>query len=207
MTPTPAAPPPTRPADASLPPTQRPLPPRRIAVWHVASLALLLTLSTTVPAGQAIGQTGSGSTAAARAGGNAEGVDTALAYCSNLADAASDARFARKAARLRALEGEVEDRLKALEKKRAEYQEWLDKRQRFLAMAQQNVVSIYTAMRPDAASEQLAAMDDLTAAAIIARLSARSASAVLNEMETEKAARIATIMSGMARGNDERSEG
>ncbi|GAB5375472.1 MAG: hypothetical protein AcusKO_19340 [Acuticoccus sp.] len=206
MTPTPAAPPPTRPADASLPPTQRPLPPRRIAVWHVASLALLLTLSTTVPTGQASGQTGADGTTAS-AGGNAEGVDTALAYCSNLADAASDARFARKAARLRALEGEVEDRLKALEKKRAEYQEWLDKRQRFLAMAQQNVVSIYTAMRPDAASEQLAAMDDLTAAAIIARLSPRSASAVLNEMAIEKAARIATIMSGMARGSDERSEG
>lgn len=201
MTPTPAAPPPTRPAETSQPPVPRPVPPRKVLFWHAAMLSLALTLTTAVPAGRAVGQVN------AAISSPAPGVDTALAYCSNLADAASDARFTRKVARLQALENELEKRLEALEKKRAEHQEWLDKRQRFLALAQQNVVSIYTAMRPDAASEQLAAMDDITAAAIIARLTPRSASAVLNEMATDKAARIATIISGMARENDDRSEG
>ena len=93
----------------------------------------------------------------------------------------------------------------ALETKRAEYEDWLERRQRFLERAQQNLVSIYSGMQPEAASEQLAAMDELTAAAIVAKLSPRAASAVLGEMQTEKAARIATIMSGLARESD-RSE-
>jgi len=194
MTPSPAAPPPLRPASES--PPGRPVPPLRPWRWHASVLAGLLTVATTVPAGVAIGQTG-----------EQDGVDTALAYCTNLADAAADARFAKKAAKLTALEADVEARLAALEEKRAEYEAWLKRRQDFLDRAQENLVSIYTAMRPDAASEQLAAMDVLTAAAIIAKLTPRSASAVLNEMTTEQAAKIATIMSGMTRENDDRSNG
>lgn len=192
MTPTPAAPPPLRPASEQ--PPRRPLPPTRPSRWHVAALACLLTVATTVPVGHAIGQTGRPQ----------DGLDTAIAYCTNLADKAADARFAKKAAKLAELEGQVEARIKALEAKRAEYQDWLDRRQRFLDRAQESLVSIYTAMRPDAASEQLGAMDETTAAAIIAKLSPRSASAVLNEMATEKAARIATILSGMGREKDRR---
>ncbi|MEM0908931.1 MAG: MotE family protein [Pseudomonadota bacterium] len=136
-----------------------------------------------------------------------DGVDTALAYCTNIADEAADARFAKKAAKLKLMEDQIDSRLAALEKKRAEYQEWLERRERFLEQAQEGLVSIYSTMRPDAASEQLAAMNELTAAAIVAKLAPRAASAVLNEMETEKAARIATIMAGLARPNDDRGNG
>ncbi len=193
MTNTPASPPPLRPASEG--PPNRPPTKTRPARWQVAALACLLTVSTAVPAGHAIGQTG-----------EQDGLDTAIAYCTNLADAASDARFAKKAAKLTELEAQVQSRIEALEAKRIEYEMWLDRRQRFLDRAQESLVSIYTAMRPDAASEQLGAMDETTAAAIIAKLSPRAASAVLNEMATDKAARIATILSGMGRESD-RSKG
>ncbi|MEM8663539.1 MAG: MotE family protein [Pseudomonadota bacterium] len=150
-----------------------------------------MTLASTVPSGVVVAQAN-----------QVDGVDTAIAYCTNLADEASDARFARQAAKLEAMEAAVQDRLSALEAKRAEYQSWLERRQAFLDRAQDSLVSIYAGMRPDSASEQLAAMDELTAAAIVAKLAPRAASAVLNEMATDKAARLATIMSGMAREND-----
>ena len=128
-----------------------------------------------------------------------DGADTAAAYCSNLADEANDARFARKLARLKEAEAKIDDRLLALERKRAEYEEWLKRREDFLAMAHESLVAIYSGMRPDAASEQLAAMGEITAAAVIARIEPRTASAILNEMETTKAARLASIMAGMSR--------
>lgn len=194
MTPPPAAPPPLRPAAGA--PSGRPQPPRRPFAWQVAALTGLFMVATTVPTGVAIGQTS-----------GADGLDTALSYCTNLADAAADARFAKKAARLEMLRGEVVERLEALEEKRAEYEAWLERRERFLARAQESLVSIYAGMRPDAASEQLAAMDETTAAAIVAKLSPRAASAVLNEMDTETAARIATIMAGLSRQDDTRGAG
>lgn len=131
-----------------------------------------------------------------------EEAQAAAAYCTNLAEAAEDARFTLKLNRIRAAEEKVDERLAALEAKRAEYQEWLEKRQTFLDLARDNLVAIYSGMRPDAASEQLAAMNELTAAAVIARIEPRTASAILNEMETDKAARIATIMAGLARDQD-----
>ena len=195
MTPCPAtSPPPPRPT-ASYPP-HRPRPQGRVLR---ASLAAALFAATVLPAGRAIAQS------PAQAGG--DGVDTALAYCTNLADAAADARFARKASRLKELEEDVERRLMALEEKRAQYEDWLERRQRFLDRAQQNLVSIYSGMEPESASAQLAAMDELTAAAIVAKLAPRTASAVLGEMQTDKAARIATIMSGLARESDRSNAG
>lgn len=124
--------------------------------------------------------------------------DAAATYCTNLADAAADARYARQLAALRAAEDEVRKRLEALEQKRLEYEDWLEKRQVFLALAEDNIVTIYAGMRPEAASEQLAAMDEATAAAIIAKSEPRTAAAILNEMEAEKAARLAIIVAGLS---------
>lgn len=130
--------------------------------------------------------------------------DTAVAYCGNLADAAADARYARKLARLKELEAGIEDRLAALEKKRAEYEDWLKKRERFLSIADDGLVAIYSGMRAEAASEQLAAMDEVTAASVIAKVQPRTASAILNEMDPDKAARLATIVAAMSQ--DERQQ-
>jgi flagellar motility protein MotE (MotC chaperone) len=115
-------------------------------------------------------------------------------YCTNIADAAADARFAWQKQTLATLEQEIEERIKVLEQKRAEYEEWLRRRNEFLAKADESIVAIYSRMRPDAAALQLANMNDDVAAAIIAKLNPRSASAVLNEMEPARAAQLTNIL-------------
>lgn len=132
----------------------------------------------------------SGSAVAQQSDGEAKG----NAYCANIADAAADARFALQKEALAKMEKEIEGRLKILEAKRAEYEEWLRRRNEVLQKADETLVSIYSRMRPDAAALQLANMEDEIAAAIIARLNPRSASAVLNEMEPARAAQLANII-------------
>jgi flagellar motility protein MotE (MotC chaperone) len=44
--------------------------------------------------------------------------------------------------------------------------EWVKRREEFLKKADQSVVAIYSQMRPDAASQQIAAMNPEAAAAI-----------------------------------------
>jgi len=133
--------------------------------------------------------------------------EAALAYCTNLADDAADARFALQLSRLRAAEAAIEERLAELDRKRSEYEEWLERRQEFMKLAEENLVEIYAGMRPDAASAQLAEMNELQAAAVIAKVAPRTASAILNEMEAEKAARLATIIAGLTRDPSTRTAG
>ena len=115
-------------------------------------------------------------------------------YCANMADAAADARFVLQKAELAKMEKELEGRLKILEAKRAEYEEWLRRRDEVLTKADETVVAIYSRMRPDAAALQLINMEEEIAAAVIARLNPRVASAVLNEMEPARAAQLANII-------------
>jgi flagellar motility protein MotE (MotC chaperone) len=135
------------------------------------------------------------------------GEDTAAAYCGNLADAAQDARFQRQLTRLKEMQSDIDGRLAALEEKRVEVEDWLKRRELFLARAEESLIAIYSGMRPEAASAQLAAMDEFTAAAVIAKVSPRTASAILNEMAADKAARIATIMAGLSRTSPARTAG
>ncbi|MBB3017293.1 flagellar motility protein MotE (MotC chaperone) [Microvirga lupini] len=115
-------------------------------------------------------------------------------YCTNIADAASDARFALQKQALADMEKEIEGRIKVLEAKRAEYEEWLKRRKEVLEKADETVVMIYSRMRPDAAALQLMNMDEEIAAAVIAKLNPRAASAVLNEMEPARAAQLANVI-------------
>jgi flagellar motility protein MotE (MotC chaperone) len=116
-------------------------------------------------------------------------------YCINIGDRAADARFAWQAETLEGLKKEIEEKIKSLEAKRAEYEEWLNKRNEALKQAETGIVSVYAKMRPDAASEQLSAMEIPMAAAILRQLNARNASAILNEMDPERAALLAKAMS------------
>ena len=118
----------------------------------------------------------------------------ATSIAPTFADAAADARFAWQKETLASLEKEIEGRIKVLEQKRVEYEEWLRKRNAFLAKADESIVEIYSRMRPDAAALQLATMNDEKAAAIIAKLNPRSASAVLNEMEPARAAQLTGVL-------------
>lgn len=115
-------------------------------------------------------------------------------YCTNIADAASDARFALQKQALADMEKEIEGRIKVLEAKRAEYEEWLRRRNEILQKADETIVMIYSRMRPDAAALQLTNMDEEIAAAVIAKLNPRVASAVLNEMEPGRAAQLANVI-------------
>jgi flagellar motility protein MotE (MotC chaperone) len=58
--------------------------------------------------------------------------DNASLYCKNIANVAADARYARQADSLAAMTDELNKRIDALEKKRAEYEDWVKRRQDFL---------------------------------------------------------------------------
>jgi flagellar motility protein MotE (MotC chaperone) len=118
------------------------------------------------------------------------------AYCTNIAPTAADARIAWQAKKLTELDTQIKQRIADLEAKRAEFQDWLARREEALKKAEDGVVAIYSKMRPDAAALQLAAMDDATAAAVLVKLNPRAASAILNEMSAERAARLTNAMSG-----------
>jgi flagellar motility protein MotE (MotC chaperone) len=117
-------------------------------------------------------------------------------FCTNNVAAAGDARAAWQAAKLIELEDEIKKRITELDVKRAEYQEWMKKRDDAMKKAEEGVVAIYSRMRPDAAALQLAAMEDAMAAALLAKLPPRTASAILNEIEPGRAARLANTMVG-----------
>lgn len=121
-------------------------------------------------------------------------------YCTNIADAAIDARIAWQRQNLAEAEKEVQRRTTELEAKTAEYQRWLARRDQFAEKAQKAVVDIYSKMKPDAAASQLQALDDETAAAVLIKLDARVASSVMNEMEPVQAARLTSILSLAAKG-------
>lgn len=126
----------------------------------------------------------------------------AAQYCKNIANPAADARYTRQVDSLTALEKQVDDRIAKLEAKRAEYEEWVKKREDFLAKADAAVVAIYSQMRPDAASQQIAVMDPEAAAAILSKLSPRIASAILNEMNATTAAMLTNVMAGLPQAKE-----
>jgi flagellar motility protein MotE (MotC chaperone) len=125
--------------------------------------------------------------------------DNAIQYCRSIVNAASDARFARQKQALAAMEKDIEARIAALEAKRAEYQDWLQRREVFLKKADDSLISVISQMRPDAASAQISAMGEEAAAAVLAKLTPRVASAILNEMDPPRAARLTSIMVGLGR--------
>ncbi|WP_431204958.1 MotE family protein [Bradyrhizobium betae] len=127
--------------------------------------------------------------------------DVAL-FCSNVADPAVDARLAWQLKELEKAETLLRERIAEVEAKRAEYEKWMALRDDFLKKAEAQVVEIYSRMKPDAAATQIAGMADETAAAVLAKLSPRSSSAIFNEMETARAAHLADLLGGMRRVDD-----
>lgn len=120
-------------------------------------------------------------------------------YCANIADAAQDARFAWQVKTITEMEKELDKRIAIINEKSAELKAWIEQREKFLEMANDGLVEIYTKMRADAAAQQLAAMNEVTAAAIVMKLPPKIASAVLSEMEAEKAARMTATIAGAGR--------
>ncbi len=119
----------------------------------------------------------------------------AATFCANVSDAASANNLRWQAERIAELDVKLMQRVAELEAKRAEYQAIYDKHEEARRLAADAVIAIFGKMKPESASQQLAAMDETTAAAIIGRLNPRSAGTILNEMEATKASRITEVMS------------
>lgn len=134
----------------------------------------------------------------------APGYNEVALFCSNVADPAVDARLAWQLKELEKAESLLRERIAEVEAKRAEYEKWMALRDDFLKKAEASVVEIYSRMKPDAAATQIAGMADETAAAVLAKLSPRSSSAIFNEMETGRAAHLADLLGGMRRVDDGR---
>ncbi len=181
---------------------------RRPASLLAVSLAVVLAVAGMARAEEAIRQVLPGAGAAPAPGeltrvtppsGDESDVER---FCSNIADAARDRRYALQAAELKQLQADVDARIKALDAKKAEYETWLKRREVFLARAEESVVKIYAGMKPDAAAERLAIVNAELAAAILMKLETRKASVILNEMDDKAAATLTGIMASAARRVD-----
>ena len=117
-------------------------------------------------------------------------------YCFNTADTAADARFAWQARKIQEMEAELEKRARQLEAKTEDYKRWLARRDEFSRKAHEKLVGFYSRMRPDAAAVQLATLDEEMAAAVVMKLETKVASQIMGEMDPDRAAKIATIISG-----------
>jgi flagellar motility protein MotE (MotC chaperone) len=117
-------------------------------------------------------------------------------YCSSVVDAAAAAQIAQQTTNLGKAQKQLDDRVARLAAKTEELKRWVKKREDFTNHATEALVGIYSKMKPDAAANQLTAMDELTAAAITSKLSPKVSSLVLAEMDPTKAARLTAIVAG-----------
>jgi flagellar motility protein MotE (MotC chaperone) len=116
-------------------------------------------------------------------------------FCTNIADAARDQRYLLQRQELEKLLADVDSRMKTLEERTAEYQDWLKRRNEFLDRAQAGLVDIFKTMKPDAAAPQLQEMRMEIAAAIIMQLPPRQSALFLSEMDPQRAGMISMIIS------------
>ena len=119
-------------------------------------------------------------------------------YCTNIAVAASDARFAYQTNRLVEVEGRIKTRIAELDAKAAELRGWIERREAIQKKAAEKLVGIYAKMRPETAATQIGMLDDDMAAAVLAQLTPGKASAIFNEIVPERAGKLAAIIAGTA---------
>jgi flagellar motility protein MotE (MotC chaperone) len=118
-------------------------------------------------------------------------------FCANIADAARDQRYQLQKDELGKLQTQVNDRIAVLEKRKGEYEDWLNKRNAFMKKAEAGLVDIYKKMKPDAAAPQLELLDPNLASAIIMKLKPSQSALILSEMDPKKAAMVTAIMSAV----------
>ncbi|UHS60369.1 MotE family protein [Agrobacterium vaccinii] len=116
-------------------------------------------------------------------------------YCTNVIDQARDQRYVLQKQDLEKLQADVDNRIAVMEARKAEYEDWLKRRNDFMAQADANLVNVYKTMKADAAAPQLAEVNPILAAAIIMKLPPRQSGLILAEMDPKKAAMVAGIMS------------
>jgi flagellar motility protein MotE (MotC chaperone) len=117
-------------------------------------------------------------------------------YCANVAASIAEARLAWQTKRLNELDAQVKQRISDLEKAEAVAREWIAKREELMKAASDALVAIYAKMQPENAAQQISTMDDRMAAAILGKLKPTVAGAILDEMEAERASRLAGMIAG-----------
>ncbi|WP_112964074.1 MULTISPECIES: MotE family protein [Rhizobium/Agrobacterium group] len=119
-------------------------------------------------------------------------------YCTNIIDQARDQRYLLQKQDLEQLQQDVDNRIAVMEARKAEYEDWLKRRNDFMQQAEANLVNVYKTMKADAAAPQLEEVNPGLAAAIIMKLPPRQSGLILAEMDAKKAAMVASIMSSAA---------
>ena len=115
-------------------------------------------------------------------------------YCANIADLAADARYMLQMKALEELEKKIDQKIVLLEAKRAESEAFLKKRNDAIKETRQDLVDIFSKMKPDVAAAQFEILDVETSASILKQLNARVAGTILNEMKAPVAAAITVKM-------------
>ncbi|MCO5733005.1 MotE family protein [Rhizobium sp. SSA_523] len=119
-------------------------------------------------------------------------------FCTNIAEPARDQRYLMQKQELEKLQSDVNERIALLETRKAEYEEWLKRRDDFLVKAEAGLVDIYKKMKADAAAPQLEQIKPELAAAVIMKLPANQSALILSEMDPQKAGLISMIIASAA---------
>ncbi len=173
-----------------------------IAIARRIPLACILAASAVLlPAGLAAAQQ-----APKPAVDPASSQDEIRQFCTNIADPARDQRYLLQKQDLEQLRADVDQRIATMDKRKAEYEDWLKRRNEFLKTADLGLVDIYKNMKPDAAAASLNDVKITVAAAIIMKLSARQSSLILAEMDAQKAAVITNIIASASDPNTSKSK-
>ncbi|WP_045834904.1 MotE family protein [Hyphomicrobium sp. 99] len=117
-------------------------------------------------------------------------------YCSSIMDATTAAQIAQQRHNLEKAQKQLDDRIAVLAEKAEVLKGWIKLREDFTARATESLVQIYSKMKPDAAAPQLAAMDEMVAAAVMSKLTPKVSSLIMTEMEVAKAARLSAVIAG-----------
>ncbi|MFA5957167.1 MotE family protein [Hyphomicrobium sp.] len=125
-----------------------------------------------------------------------EELSPAQQYCSSIIEATSAAQIAQQTRNLQKAQKEIDDRIALLTAKAQVLKSWMKLREEFVARATASLVQIYGRMKPDSAAAQLAAMDEMTSAAIISKLAPKVSSPIMAEMDVAKAARLSAVIAG-----------
>lgn len=140
----------------------------------------------------------------AEAGPDAGASPDIRSYCTNIAAAATDARFAWQTARLKDLETRLQARTRELDAKTAELKGWIEKRGALEKEASEKLVGIYGKMRPETAATQINTLPDDMAAAVLSQMNPRQASAIFNEIPSDRAAKLAVMIAGQPQPDDKK---
>ena len=122
-------------------------------------------------------------------------------FCENTVDVVAEQRNEWQIRSLLVLRDEVDVRINQLRELRIDLEQWIERRDAILDQVEEHVVTIYSRMRPESAAEQIAILDIPTAVGILAKLSSRQASAILNEMDTGRAAELTQRLTQLADGS------